>query len=116
MDKKDSGKRGGIRAGAGRIKSGLGFSPLTGQIVAIGVFDYDKNQGVVYFQAPGENFKEFQEGNVNLQALLGKKRCWKTFERGRKNTTSLSPSTDGALTRRFWRFVRPSTKSKPLRI
>src|SRR3972149_8729544 len=49
------------------LKSGLGFSPLTGQIVAIGVLDYDKNQGVVYFQAPGENFKEFQEENINFK-------------------------------------------------
>ena len=49
------------------LKSGLGFSPLTGQIVAIGVLDYDKNQGAVYFQAPGENFKEFQEGDITFK-------------------------------------------------
>src|SRR3989338_6821811 len=49
------------------LKSGLGFSPLTGQIVAIGVLDYDKNQGVVYFQAPGENLKEFQEGDITFK-------------------------------------------------
>ena len=35
------------------IKNGLGFTPLTGEIVVIGVLDYDKNKGAVYFQAPG---------------------------------------------------------------
>lgn len=34
------------------LKNGLGFSPLTGEIVVIGVLDCQKNQGVVYFQAP----------------------------------------------------------------
>ena len=34
------------------VKEGLVFSPLTGQIVAIGVMDYDKEQGVVYYQSP----------------------------------------------------------------
>ncbi len=36
------------------IKNGLGFSPLTGQIVAIGVLDMEKNKGAVYYQAPGQ--------------------------------------------------------------
>ena len=45
------------------IKSGMGFSPLTGQVVVIGVLDAAKNQGVVYFQAPGQEIKEFQEGD-----------------------------------------------------
>jgi len=66
------------------LKSGLGFSPLTGQIVAIGVLDYDKNQGVVYFQAPGENFKEFQEGNITFKPCTEKEMLenfWKGSEK-----------------------------------
>ncbi|KKT19733.1 MAG: hypothetical protein UW04_C0041G0002 [Parcubacteria group bacterium GW2011_GWB1_43_8] len=66
------------------LKSGLGFSPLTGQIVAIGVLDYDKNQGVVYFQAPGENFKEFQEGNITFKPCTEKEMLenfWKGAEK-----------------------------------
>ncbi|HDH31436.1 MAG TPA: 3'-5' exonuclease [Candidatus Wolfebacteria bacterium] len=46
------------------LKAGLGFSPLTGEIVVIGVLDCEKNQGVVYFQAPGENIKEFRENGI----------------------------------------------------
>jgi uncharacterized protein YprB with RNaseH-like and TPR domain len=44
-------------------KQGLGFSPLTGQIAAIGVFDTDRNQGVVYYQAPDNNESETREEN-----------------------------------------------------
>ena len=66
------------------LKSGLGFSPLTGQIVAIGVLDYDKNQGVVYFQAPGENLKEFQEENITFKPCTEKEMLenfWKGAEK-----------------------------------
>ena len=66
------------------LKSGLGFSPLTGQIVAIGVLDYDKNQGVVYFQAPGENLKEFQEENITFKPCTEKEMLenfWKGSEK-----------------------------------
>ena len=66
------------------LKSGLGFSLLTGQIVAIGVLDYDKNQGVVYFQAPGENFKEFQEENITFKPCTEKEmleNLWKGSEK-----------------------------------
>ena len=66
------------------MKSGLGFSPLTGQIVAIGVLDYDKNQGVVYFQAPGENLKEFQEENITFKPCAEKEMLenfWKGAEK-----------------------------------
>lgn len=34
------------------VKNSLGFSPLTGQIVAIGVLDATSEKGAVYFQAP----------------------------------------------------------------
>ena len=32
------------------LKEGLGFSPLTGMIVAIGLYDIERRQGVVYYQ------------------------------------------------------------------
>ena len=45
------------------LKDGLGFSPLTGQIAAIGVLDVEKELGVVYFQAPGKQiFFSFEDG------------------------------------------------------
>ncbi len=66
------------------LKSGLGFSPLTGQIVAIGVLDYDKNQGVVYFQAPDEKLKDFQEENITFKPCSEKEMLenfWKGAEK-----------------------------------
>lgn len=45
----------------GDIKNGLGFSPLTGEIVVIGVLDVEKNKSVVYYQAPGETREDFEE-------------------------------------------------------
>jgi hypothetical protein len=41
------------------VKEGLGFSPLTGEIVAIGVYDTEKKKGAVYFQAPGQGLEDF---------------------------------------------------------
>jgi DNA polymerase elongation subunit (family B) len=46
------------------IKNGLGFSPLTGEIVAIGMLDYEKNKSAVYFQAPEAGLTNFEEDGV----------------------------------------------------
>ena len=54
------------------LKNGLGFSPLTGEIVAIGILDYDKNQGAVYFQAPNQEIKESQEENFKFKQMTEK--------------------------------------------
>lgn len=50
------------------VKEGLGLSPLTGQIVAIGVLDYEKIKGGVYFQAGGEKMEENQNDGINYMA------------------------------------------------
>src|SRR3989344_1933679 len=54
------------------VKNGLGFSPLTGEIVAIGVMDLDKNQGTVYFQNGDEGAEEIKEGNFTLKPMSEK--------------------------------------------
>ena len=51
------------------VKNGLGFSPLTGQIVALGVYDLDRQQGVVYFQAPDKRIKEFAEDAITYKPM-----------------------------------------------
>jgi hypothetical protein len=45
------------------LKEGLGFSPLTGEIVTIGVYDTIKNKGVVYFSAPKAEVEEWNSGD-----------------------------------------------------
>ncbi len=66
------------------IKNGLGLSPLTGQICAIGVLDCDQNKGVVYFQAPGENLPEFEEGKFKFKPT-DEKTMLENFWEGAKN-------------------------------
>ncbi|MEK7168175.1 MAG: ribonuclease H-like domain-containing protein [Patescibacteria group bacterium] len=62
------------------LKSGLGFSPLTGEIVVIGVLDCGKNQGVVYFQAPGEDIKEFSKDNITFKQATEKEMLEKFWQ------------------------------------
>jgi len=66
------------------LKEGLGLSPLTGQIVAIGVLDVDQNKGVVYFQAPNEDIEEFEEGIFKFKPMTEKKML-ENFWEGAKN-------------------------------
>lgn len=54
------------------LKGRMGFSPLTAEIVALGVLDYERNQGAVYFQAPGEEFKEFEEDGIKFKQMAEK--------------------------------------------
>lgn len=65
------------------LKNGLGFSPLTGEIVAIGVLDSEKDQGAVYYQAPGENLDETEEDKIKLKPMSEKEmleQFWKLAE------------------------------------
>lgn len=66
------------------LKDGLGFSPLTGQIVAIGVLDYEKDKGAVYFQAPNEKVEETEEAGVKFKAMT-EKEMLESFWNGAKN-------------------------------
>lgn len=51
------------------LKNGLGFSPLTGQIVAVGVLDIDKEKGGVYYQSPSVKQDRFEEEGVTFEAM-----------------------------------------------
>ena len=45
------------------VKNGLGFSPLTGEVVAIGILNPDTDKGAVYFQA-GKNVEKKEGKDV----------------------------------------------------
>ncbi len=74
------------------LKDGLGFSPLTGEIVAIGVLDVEKNKGVVYYQSPDakenietqnkkiENFQSQQENDIEFKICTEKEMLEKFWE------------------------------------
>jgi len=48
------------------IKSGLGLSPFTGTIVAIGLYDVERRQGVVYFKSDDDT-EEIDYGDFVLR-------------------------------------------------
>lgn len=54
------------------LKAGLGFSALTGEIVAIGVLDCEKEKGAVYFQASGVDVVEIEENGIKFKPMTEK--------------------------------------------
>lgn len=67
--KRDAESEEGYKSMLTDVKEGLGFSPLTGEIVAIGVLDADKDKGAVYFQSPGETEGRFEDGGYKYEPL-----------------------------------------------
>ena len=66
--KKESRDEEEFEVGLEDLKSGLGFSPLTGFIVAIGVFDTEKEKGAVFFSAPEQTIEDTEEGGIRYKA------------------------------------------------
>lgn len=65
------------------IKNGLGFSPWTGEIVAIGVLDGDQDKGAVYYQNPDNNAEDYEEDGVKFKKMTEKEMLenfWKGAE------------------------------------
>jgi DNA polymerase elongation subunit (family B) len=82
--KKESKDEAEYQAALEDLKNDLGFSPLTGEIVVVGVLDLDKNQGVVYFQSPDKKSAEFSEGGIKFKPM-SEKEMLEDFWRGAKN-------------------------------
>jgi DNA polymerase elongation subunit (family B) len=62
------------------IKEGLGFSPLTGEIVAIGVLDSATKMGAVYYQSPKKKQDDFEENGFKFRAMGEKEMLEKFWE------------------------------------
>jgi len=74
------------------LKDGLGFSPLTGEVVALGIFDTDKEKGVIYFQCPETDltpspFPKTGEGSNNEWI---------------ENNFTFKPRTEAEMLKDFW--------------
>lgn len=55
------------------LKGGMGFSPLTGQIVAIGIRDVERKKSAVYFQASKDGAeKNFEEDDCKFEVMAEK--------------------------------------------
>ncbi|MFZ2500900.1 MAG: ribonuclease H-like domain-containing protein [Minisyncoccia bacterium] len=54
------------------LKEGMGLSPLTGFIVAIGVYDTEKEKGAVYFSAPDTKIEESEDNGISYKSMSEK--------------------------------------------
>ena len=63
-----------------KVKDELVFSPLTGEIVAIGALDSDSGQGAVYFRSGDENLKDFEEDGIKFKVMDEKEMLKKFWE------------------------------------
>lgn len=51
------------------VKEGMGLSPLTGFIVAIGAYDTEGGKGAVYFSAPGADLEESESDGISYKPM-----------------------------------------------
>ncbi|MCM8779026.1 MAG: ribonuclease H-like domain-containing protein [Candidatus Omnitrophica bacterium] len=65
------------------VRQSLGFYPLTGEIVAIGMLNPDTGKGVVYFQTAGEKLEKIVEENVEF-----------------------IPGTEAEIIKHFWQAIK----------
>lgn len=72
------------------LKNGLGFSPLTGEIVVIGVYDVEKEKGAIYYQAPGQKNKDFEEGGIVYRQCTEKEMLERFWEGARQYNEFIS--------------------------
>lgn len=68
-DKKD---KKALKQGLDLEVSQFGLSPLTGEIVSIGMLDVDTKKGAVYFQAPDAEIEDFEEDGIKYKAMTEK--------------------------------------------
>ena len=61
------------------VKNGLGFSPLTGEVVAIGILNPDTDKGAVYFQAGKNNLEKTEDKNAQYIPLASEKEVLEHF-------------------------------------
>ncbi len=65
------------------LRDGLGFSPLTGSVVAIGLYDLEQEKGVVYYQSTEEIVEDLTEDSVTLK-IRSEKEMLEDFWAGAK--------------------------------
>ena len=96
------------------LKDGLGFSPLTGKIVAIGIYDVEREKGAVYFQSsPGQNDESFEEESCKFEVMTEREMLEKFWGVVEKYDTFVTFNGRGfdvpfLMTRSMIHGVRPS--------
>lgn len=65
------------------VRQSLGFYPLTGEIVAIGMLNPDTDKGAVYFQAPDAGLEKTKEQGIEFM-----------------------PGTEEEIIKQFWQIIK----------
>ncbi len=78
--KKESGSEEEYQVSLKDLKEELGFSALTGEIVAVGVMDVEKNQGKVYFSAPGSQVAPWRNDLFSFEPMPEKEMLERFWE------------------------------------
>lgn len=60
-------------------KDGLSFSPLTGEVVAIGILNPDTEKGAVYFRDPSKKLSKETKNNIQYTPVATEKDILKEF-------------------------------------
>ena len=103
------------------LKDGLGFSPLTGEIVAIGLLDSDEDRGAIYYQDPDNtNNNELEEEGIKYKAYTEKEMLEKFWEIAKKTNQFISFNGRGfdvpfIIARSAIHGIRPSINLMPYR-
>jgi len=85
-------------------KGKMALSPLTGEIVALGIMDSDTGEGAVYYQSPGQRQEEAAVGGVKLVVMTEEemlRQFWRLIEHARVIVGFNSRSFDA-----WWLSVR----------
>jgi len=88
--RRESSDEGEYQAALSDVKEGLGFSPLTGEIVAIGMLDAERDKGAVYYQSPGSEGTLSEEGAFKLEAMSERDMLAKFWEVAERYDTFVS--------------------------
>lgn len=75
------------------LKEGLGFSPLTGEIVALGVFDTDREKGTVYFSISSTSLADTADEQSPVKG---------EYEEWTAGNFIFKPKTEKEMLESFW--------------
>ncbi len=79
------------------LKEGLGFSPLTGEIVALGVFDTDREKGTVYFSTSSASLADTADEQSSVK---------EKYEEWTSGNFIFKPKTEKEMLENFWQGAK----------
>ena len=118
--KKESSSEEEYKVELDELKEGMGFSPFTGSVVAIGVMDVEKNAGCVYYQDGSGKLKETEEEGIKFKPMSEKEMLQKFWEGAQKYSQFITFNGRGfdvpfLMVRSAVQGVRPTVNMMPPR-